>query len=119
MDLPDDEIDALLREVAVPEGFLSRLKSSFEVSETDVDTLLTQVAVPHVFLSRLKEIPLDEWVDRSLTDVPVPFEIVWQARKPTLADRLHRLADQAAHVALAAVLFVAIGLALFSGTASL
>lgn len=118
-ELPDEEIDALLREVAVPEGFLSRLRLSFEISEEGIDAALAQVTVPQVFLSRLKEIPLDEWVDRSLTDVPVPFEIVWQARKPTIAGRLHRLADQAAHLALAAVLFVAVGLALFSGTATL
>src|SRR5687767_8235531 len=119
LELPDDEIDALLREVAVPEGFLSRLRSSVAVSEERVDAALARVAVPQVFLSRLKEIPLDEWVDRSLTNVPVPFEIVWQARKPTLAGRLHRLADQGAHIALAAALFVAVALALFSGTASL
>src|ERR1700704_5212046 len=118
-ELPDDEIDALLREVVVPEGFLSRLRSSLELSEEEVDAALAQVIVPQVFLSRLKEIPLDEWVDRSLTNVPVPFEIVWQARKPTLAGRLHRLTDQAANIALAAALFVAVGLALFSGTATI
>ena len=118
-ELPNHEIDALLREVAVPEGFLARLKGSFEFSEEEVDTALVQVAVPQVFLSRLKEIPLDEWVDRSLTDVPVPFEIVWQARRSTLADRAGRFADQATHAALAAALFVALGLALFSGTAML
>lgn len=118
-ELPDNEIDALLREVAVPEGFLSRLKSSFEFSEADVDAALAQIAVPQVLLSRLKEIPLDEWVDRSLTDVPVPFEIVWQARRPTLAGRASRLADLATRAALAAALFVALGLALFSGTAIL
>src|SRR5262245_52192735 len=118
-DLPDDELDALLRDVAVPEGFLSRLRSSFEMSEEEVDAGLVKVAVPQVFLSRLKEIPLDEWVDHSLTNVPVPFEIVWQARKPTLATRFHRLTDQAANIALAAALFVAVALALFSGTATL
>lgn len=119
MELPDHEIDALLREVAVPEGFLSRLRSSFAVSEEGVDAALAQVGVPQVLLSRLKEIPLDEWVDHSLTNVPVPFEIVWQARKPTLADHARRLVDQASHAALAAALFVAIGLALFSGMATL
>ena len=118
-ELPDDEIDALLRQVAVPEGFLSRLRSSFAVTENEVDAELTRVAVPQVFLSRLKEIPLDEWVDRSLTDVPVPFEIVWQARKPSPGDRVRRWTDQATTIALAAALFVAVGLALFSGTATL
>ncbi|MBC7856002.1 MAG: VWA domain-containing protein [Pirellulaceae bacterium] len=118
-ELPDNEIDALLREVAVPEGFLSRLKSSLEFSEADVDAALAQIAVPQVLLSRLKEIPLDEWVDRSLTNVPVPFEIVWQARKSTIADRAGRFVDQATHAALAAALFVALALARFSGTAIL
>ena len=118
-ELPDHEIDALLREVAVPEGFLPRLKASFEVSEEEVDAALAQIAVPQVLLSRLKEIPLDEWVDHSLTNVPVPFEIVWQARKPTLADRARRLVNGASHIALAAALFVAIGLSLFSGAATL
>src|SRR5687767_647811 len=112
-ELPDNEIDALLREVAVPEVFLSRLKASLEFSEAEVDAALAQIAVPQVLLTRLKEIPLDEWVDRSLSDVPVPFEIVWQARRSTLAGRASRLADQATHVALAAALFVALGLALF------
>jgi hypothetical protein len=119
MELPDNEIDALLREVAAPEGFLSRLRSSFAASEEGVDAVLAQITVPQVLLSRLKEIPLDEWVDHSLTNVPVPFEIVWQARQPALADHARRLADQASHVALAAALFVALGLALFSGTATL
>ena len=118
-ELPNHEIDALLREVAVPEGFLARLKSSFDVSEEEVDAALTQIGVPQVLLSRLKEIPLDEWVDRSLTDVPVPFEIVWQARKATFADRARGLLDQTTNMALAAALFVALGLALFSGTATL
>lgn len=118
-ELPDNEIDALLREVAVPEGLLSRLRSSFELSEVEVDATLSQVTVPQVFLSRLKEIPLDEWVDRSLTNVLVPFEIVWRTRKLTWGDRVRGLADQATHIALAAALFVAIGLALFSGTATI
>lgn len=118
-DLPDDEIDALLREVAVPEGLLSRLRSPVAVSEEEVDAALTQVAVTQPFLSRLKEIPLDEWVDRSLTCVPVPFEIVWQARKPSAGDRVRRWTDQAATIALAAALFIALGLGLFSSTATL
>lgn len=118
-ELPDDELDALLRDVAVPEGFLSRLRSSFAVSDEEVDAALGQVGVPQVLLTRLKEIPLDEWVDHSLTNVPVPFEIVWQARKPTFASRLHRVTDQGANIALAAALFVAVALALFSGTATL
>lgn len=119
MELPDDELDALLREVAVPEGLLSRLRSPVAVSEEEVDAALTQVAVTQPFLSRLKEIPLDEWVDRSLTRVPVPFEIVWQARKPSAGDRVRRWTDQAATIALAAALFIALGLGLFSSTATL
>jgi Ca-activated chloride channel homolog len=119
MELPDNEIDALLREIAVPEGLLSRLRSSFEISEEEVDAALLDVAVPRMLLSRLKEIPLDEWVDRSLTNVPVPFEIAWQARKPTWGGRLNRLTERITHLALAAALFVAVGLALFSGTATI
>jgi len=44
----------------VPEGSLP-LRSSFAVTEEEVEAALAHVAVPQVFLSRLKEIPLDEW----------------------------------------------------------
>ena len=119
MSLPDPELDALLRDVALPEGFLPRLKGSFVLSEEEVDDALRQIAVPQVMLARLKEIPVDEWVDRSLRSLPVPFELVWRTRKPSFADRSRRLIEQAGRLALALALFVAIGLGLFSGTAAL
>ena len=84
----DQELDARLRRVPIPEGLLGRLEAIANGQE-QLDQRLNEVDVPHGLLERLKRIPQaedDRQADRPLADRRLPV-----AR--SLADEASRADD--------------------------
>jgi Ca-activated chloride channel family protein len=104
----DSELDALLREVQPPAGFLERLKDALSPCDERLDESLRAVVVPAALLSRLKEIPADSELDQSLVDLPAPLALIHDLRKPTWRDRLRRIGLGTQRAVLAASWFVAV-----------
>ncbi len=115
----DSELDALLREVQVPAGFLDRLKDALPPSDERLDQSLRAVVVPATMLARLKEIPADSELDESLVDLAPPLALIHGLRKATWGDRLHRVGRGTQRAVLAVSWFVAISatLAMLGGLA--
>ena len=114
----DPQLDAQLRDVPLPAGMIERLKASLAPTDAELDDRLRQVELPAGLLSQLRGIPHDELVDQQLCEVPVPFELVWRARRESWTQSMLRATRLAADLALALVLFLAIGGSMTAATSA-
>jgi Mg-chelatase subunit ChlD len=117
--LPDDSLDAVLRDVAVPPNLAARIRSALVPSDDDLDVGLRAVVVPESLAARLYDIPEDERLDEALADVASPLTLAPAIRLRRPIDRLRHLGRQAARLALAALWFVAVSAALAAGMLAL
>ncbi|HZN36206.1 MAG TPA: YfbK domain-containing protein [Pirellulaceae bacterium] len=108
----DAELDALLREVPLPDGFVQRLSEALAPAAERLDESLRAVPVPSTMLARLKEIPADAELDASLADVAAPPALVSSLRRPTWPEQLWRASRQVTQATAAASWFVALSLLL-------
>ena len=98
MSSPDPQLDAKLRAVPLPDGFLDRLRAAILAEDDDLDEALRDVATPEGLLGRLKTAPAvdDEGLDEVLRDVPVPGGLsrFWRhrAQRQSWLMRMSRLA---------------------------
>ena len=68
----EDSLDARLRAVPLPEGFVERLRNAV-VTDDELDAVVATVSVPDGLVDRLRQIVLsDETMDVRLCDVHVP-----------------------------------------------
>jgi hypothetical protein len=104
----DAELDALLREVPLPDGFAQRLHDSLAPSDERLDKLLRAVAVPSLVLSRLKEVPADGDLDSALAEVPSSHALIYDLRRPTWGDRWRSISRGTGRLAMAASWFLAL-----------
>ncbi len=110
---PDPQIDALLRDVALPNGLVARVKSSLGPADDELDAALVQVVVPLGLVRDLGSIPADEQIAERLNAVAAPFEMVWRTRRRTWTSRVRGVVAMAANLATALVLCVWVGAGLF------
>ncbi|MGA2258577.1 MAG: hypothetical protein ABSG53_28260, partial [Thermoguttaceae bacterium] len=82
MSTADSKLDALLREVPIPDGLLDRLMALPLADDEGIDELVRDVAVPVGLLQRLQAIALadDDGLDEALRNVPVPDDLVTSCR---------------------------------------
>ncbi|WP_254512695.1 vWA domain-containing protein [Anatilimnocola floriformis] len=118
-DLPDDRLDALLRDVAAPASLAARLKGITNPSDDELDQLLCGVAMPEHLSLQLQSIPEDEGIADELRDVPEPVTLRSRSRLVTrLATRLEKRSRlrQFSLLTTAACLFVAVSAALLTSS---
>ena len=111
----DMELDAALCNVPMPAGLARQLRQIPDLPDVELDRRLGDVHVPHGLLNTLRQITGEEYsdaeIDEVLRDVPVPQGLVTRARRASdVAGRRRRLARE---FAVAASLFIAIGLSYF------
>lgn len=111
----DPHLDALLRDVPVPDGLAERLKSALVPSDEQLDGMVAAVPVPSTVLARVREIPGDVAVDESLNNLLSPPALIHSLRLPTWRDRFWRAARQIERMAVAALWFVAISAGMAAG----
>jgi Ca-activated chloride channel family protein len=112
----DPQLDAQLRDVPLPEGYLDSLKAALVPTEKSVDRMLREVRVPSMISGRLRSIPADAELDAQITSI---------APSAGLAQRLYaiprekiaayRQRSPGRRMAEAAGLFVAVSIALAAG----
>jgi Ca-activated chloride channel homolog len=111
-----DSLDAQLRDVPLPDGFVERLKASLALpialDDEQLDQRLRSVAVPSGVLQRLHDIPAEEEIDQLLTGIPAPPALIYSLRKRTWGDRVRWAQRRLVQLALAATWFVAISASL-------
>jgi Ca-activated chloride channel family protein len=111
----DPELDLLLRDVPLPDGFAERLQAALLPSDERLDAALAAFPVPSVVLARLREIPGDVAVDEAVNDVASPPALIYSLRRPTWSGRLQRVGRQLQRLAIAALWFVALSATLAAG----
>ncbi len=113
---PDPQLDALLRNVPLPDGLVARLQASPLPSEEELDAALKQVLLPLGLVRDLQAIPRDEVLDERLCTVAVPFELVRLARRPTWTMRWRQVARRAGELAVALTLFLCVAISMTGAT---
>lgn len=117
--VPDDSrLDALLRDVAVPEGLAARLKGVAIPTDDELDDLVRGLAMPEDLSFRLHSIPDDELLDSELREVSPPLTLRDRVLLPLPADRLRVWQRFGGRMSLAAALFIAVSVTLFSTAAA-
>jgi Ca-activated chloride channel family protein len=114
----DDGLDEAVRELRVPAGFEARLQAALYAEDDVLDEALGAVSVPVGLTARLRRAVLlddDDALDEALRSVPMPASVLRRPRWGLL--RRWRL-DRAARVAVAASLFLAVGLLYGGGVAT-
>lgn len=117
-DLPDDRLDALLRDVAAPASLAALLKEITVPSDDDLDQLLCGVAMPEQLTMQLHAIPADELIDSELQDVQPPFTLRHAVQLATPAEKWRGVGHWLGRFAIAAVLFIAVSATFFTSTAA-
>jgi Mg-chelatase subunit ChlD len=113
--VPDDSrLDALLRDVAVPEHLAARLKGLTVPSDGELDEMLGGLTVPENLALRLQAIPDDELLDTELHEVVAPLTLRGQVLLPEPVDVRRAWRRWAVQASAAAALFLAITATLFS-----
>ena len=115
--LPDNSLDARLRDVPLPPGLKDRLKASLAPSDDELDEWLRRVPVPETLTILLREVPGDAAIDQQLADVPVPAELAVtllgipkvQRSRPVVAVAAQLMRAALAASWLAAVTLTALG----------
>lgn len=110
---PNSDLDAQLRDVPLPEGFMARLRQSFELTDERLDEELRGVATPSILLTRLKDIPADERLDSALRLHAPSLPVVWQSKPVSLQSRARKWLFRVSDLAVAAALFLVFNLALW------
>ena len=110
MSLPDDSLDAQLRDVPLPADLAARVKSALLPSDEQLDVRLREVPVPSSFAARLHEIPADESLDESIAAVVVPSSLLATLRLIARSRRGSQVLRSAATLARAAIWLLAVGL---------
>jgi Mg-chelatase subunit ChlD len=109
MQISDSQLDAKLRAVPLPDGFIERLCALPLVDDDGLDQAVREVEMPRGLLKRLRRIPLadDDGLDAALRNVPVPKRLTaaWR-RRNVKRDRLVRLS----RLVVAASVIVAVSL---------
>jgi hypothetical protein len=105
-------LDAQLRDVPLPDGFVRRLKASLAretaPADRDVDDALRAVAVPLSVLLRLREIAADVEIDAAPTSLAALPELSVTLPRPSRRARMQRAERALGRIASAATWFVAI-----------
>jgi hypothetical protein len=114
----DDELDRLLRDVAVPAELAAHLKGITNPSDEDLDELLCGVAMPEALAMQLHAIPEDELIAGRLQDVATPYTLREQVQLKTPEQRWQTVAQWVIKMSIAAVLFLAVSATLFTSTAA-
>jgi Ca-activated chloride channel family protein len=79
-------LDARLRAVPLPEGFLERLRQAV-LTDEELDAAVRAVPAPAGLMDRLRQIALgDEALDAMLRDAPVPEGMIERIREAMLAE---------------------------------
>ncbi|HUE70794.1 MAG TPA: VWA domain-containing protein [Pirellulaceae bacterium] len=115
----DPQLDALLRDVPLPGGFVARVQSSLGPTDEELDAALRQMLIPIGLLRDLCAIPADELLDEQLCDVAAPLEMVRQAQHRSWTSGIRSAASRAAELAVALSLFLSVSAALFGAIAVL
>lgn len=117
-EIPDDRLDALLREIAVPASLAARLKEITNPADDELDQLLCGVAMPEQLTMQLHAIPEDELIAGELLDVQPPFALRGELQLATPADAWQRRWRDVSRLATAALLFIAVSVTLLTSTAA-
>jgi len=81
---PDAAIDAQLRAVSIPEGFVERLRRAV-LSDDKLDALMREVPMPSELVDRLQQAPLaNEELDAVVREVAVPKGLLKRVRRAAL-----------------------------------
>lgn len=119
MTIPSDhELDARLRDIAVPVDLAARLKVITTPSDDELDELLCGLAMPEALSLALHAIPEDELIEQELQEVETPLTLRGDVQLPTPASRWRAVENWLLRGALAVVLFVALSATFFSTTAA-
>ena len=82
----EHSLDARLRAVPLPEGFLERLRQAV-LTDEELDAAVRAVPVPAGLMDRLRQIVIgDEALDAMLRDTPVPAGMIERIRETVLAE---------------------------------
>lgn len=117
-EIPDNQLDALLRDVAVPASLAARLQEITIPSDDELDQLLLGVAMPETLSLQLHAIPDDESIADALLDVPAPLTLRGEVRLATSAEHWLRTRRKIAQLTTAACLFLALSATLLTSTAA-
>lgn len=117
-EIPDDRLDALLRDLAAPASLAARLKEITTPTDDELDQLLCGVAMPEELTLHLHAIPDDELLADELQDVEPPFALRGQVQLATPAEQWARTSRQLSRLAVAACLFLAVSATLLTSTAA-
>ncbi|MDX1946315.1 MAG: VWA domain-containing protein [Pirellulaceae bacterium] len=114
----DNSLDDQLRSVPVPAGLAERILALVAPSDDQLDARLRGIVMPESLGARLHDIPADLAVEEALTSLAPPLTLLPMLRLATPRQRLARVARQVARLALAALWFCSLSLALagFAGS---
>ena len=115
-EIPDNQLDALLRDVAVPVSLAARLREITIPSDDELDQLLGGVAMPEHLTLQLQAIPADEVIADELCDVPEPVTLRSRVRLSTRLEKRQRSRRQFSLLTTAACLFVVVSAALLTSS---
>lgn len=117
-DLPDDRLDALLRDVAAPHGLAARLKELTNPTDDELDDLLRGVAMPEHLTLQLHAIPDDDLIESELLDVQAPFTLKGEVQLATPEQRWRETTRWLAQSSSAAALFLAVSVTFLTSVAA-
>ncbi len=117
-EIPDDRLDAQLRDVAAPASLAARLKEITNPSDDELDQLLCGVAMPEHLSMQLQAIPDDELIAGELLDVQPPFSLRSELQLATPAESWQRTRREVVQMVTAACWFIAITVTLGTSTAA-
>ena len=114
-DQSDNQLDAELKNVPVPDGLLGRLREVADWDDARVDAALCDVNLPAAMIDRLHEAMGDEALDEAMGSVPLPHGFLARLRIIPHIRRRSKLA----RLAVAASLFLLISSAYLSSLSAL
>jgi Ca-activated chloride channel family protein len=114
----DDELDRLLREIAVPGELAARLKGITIPSDDELDEQLCGVIMPESICMALHAIPGDEGLDNELQEVAAPYSLRSQLQFKTPDQRWREASRWLLQGTVAALLFLAVSATLFTSGAA-
>ncbi len=114
----DDELDRLLRDIAVPIELAARLKGITIPSDDELDDELCGVIMPESLCLALHGIPEDDELDGELTEVAAPYSLRSLVLLKTPGQRWREVSRWLMQATVAAALFLAVSATLFTSGAA-